>query len=107
MNTYSPPHRFSTNSGPGPIVRRHWLGELGVSDATARLRRQRLIHHLHDLGPRPVDEFLREFEKAWGIPSGDTLERLEHYAELRLDIVKAAGAGQFPPLPLYELSEVA
>ncbi len=31
---YTNPARFSTKAPPGPIVRRHWLGDTDLSDPT-------------------------------------------------------------------------
>jgi hypothetical protein len=55
----------------------------------ARLRH--LAGRLHDLGPRPLYEFLREIERG-----ADLLQRLERYAELDPAIVAAIGAYAIP-----------
>ena len=50
-----------------------------------------LAKRLHDLGPRPLYEFLRE------VASGsDPIDRLEIYARLDPAIVRALGGDQFP-----------
>ena len=57
----------------------------------ARLRR--LAERLHSLGPRPTFELLKEIANG-----GDLWRRLERYAELDPEIVRAIGADEMPPL---------
>ena len=84
-----------------PILERHWPG---VSEALdARQRHQRLVEHLHDLGPRPVGELLAELAQVHGI-SEDVDRRLERYGQLRADVVQALGVDRYlaPPLHIVE-----
>jgi hypothetical protein len=60
----------------------------------ARLRRQRLIEHLHRLGPAPLGHFLHEVEVATGT---DVTARLETYSALPADFIRAYGGDQFAP----------
>jgi hypothetical protein len=64
-------------------------------DARARIRRRRLIEHLHRLGPQPLGYFLAEIEGATGT---DVTARLERYARLPADFIKACGGDQYPPM---------
>ena len=57
----------------------------------ARLRH--LAQRLHSLGPRPIFELLKEIANG-----GDLWRRLERYAELDPEIVRAIGADEMPPL---------
>jgi hypothetical protein len=60
----------------------------------ARMRRQRLVLHLHRLGPSPLGHFIREVEVATG---ADVTARLERYAEIDPEFVRALGGDQFAP----------
>jgi hypothetical protein len=64
------------------------------SQAENRLRRQRHVEHLHDLGPSPLGHFLREIEVA----SGFILDaKLKRYARLPADFIRANGGSDFQP----------
>ena len=63
-------------------------------DARARLRRQRLVEHLHRLGPSPLGHFIREIEVATG---ADVTARLERYARISPEFVKALRGDRFAP----------
>jgi hypothetical protein len=56
----------------------------------ARMRRQRLVLHLHRLGPKPLFHFLNEVERG-----ADLWPHLERYAALPPDFIKAHGGDQF------------
>jgi hypothetical protein len=58
----------------------------------ARLRRQRLIAHLHKLGVAPLAYFLREVEAGASIP-----DHLERYARIDPEFVRALGGDRFGP----------
>jgi hypothetical protein len=62
--------------------------------AVVRLRRQRLVEHLHRLGPSPLGHFIREVEVATG---ADVTARLERYSEIDPEFVRALGGDQFAP----------
>jgi hypothetical protein len=56
-------------------------------------RRQRLVEHLHRLGPAPLCYFLREVENGASIP-----EHLERYSRIDPDFVRALGGDRFAPV---------
>jgi hypothetical protein len=58
-----------------------------------RLRRQRLVEHLHRLGPAPLGYFLREVENGASIH-----EHLERYAKIDPEFVRACGGDRHPPV---------
>jgi hypothetical protein len=58
----------------------------------SRLRRQRLVEHLHRLGPAPLGHFLREIENGASIP-----DRLEAYAQIDPAFVRALGGDRYAP----------
>jgi hypothetical protein len=62
-----------------------------MRDAPADLRLRRLAAALHELGPRPIYEFLREVEAG-----ADVRARLEAYARLPAGFVRANGGDKFP-----------
>ena len=76
-----------------------------VANTTTDPRFQRLVEHLHALGPRPIGEFLLEL--AAGDPDMEiTIQaNLERYARLDADMVKAIGGDRFPAIPLHTVSE--
>jgi hypothetical protein len=64
-----------------------------MRDAPADLRLRRLAAALHDLGPRPLFEFLREVEAG-----ADVRARLEAYARLPAGFIRENGGDQFQPV---------
>ena len=60
---------------------------------------ERQVEHLHRLGPRPTAELLIEIARCTG-QSSFIAHRLEEYARLDRDILRALGADRFPPMPL-------
>ncbi|NUB05632.1 hypothetical protein FW320_05495 [Azospirillum sp. Vi22] len=68
-------------------------------NAATELRLQRLVTHLHSLGPRAMTELLTEFATAHGAEA-DLLDRLERYARLDPGMSGAFGGDRFPPRPL-------
>jgi hypothetical protein len=66
----------------------------------ARMRRQRLVEHLHRLGPCPLGHFIREVEDAARV---DVTHRLERYAEIDPEFVRALGGDKLPPRFLHAL----
>jgi hypothetical protein len=57
------------------------------------MRRQRLVEHLHRLGPAPLGYFLREVEAGANIP-----DHLERYARIDPEFVRALGGDKFAPI---------
>src|ERR1700730_11304257 len=72
-----------TNLIPHNRVPTQWLN---------RLRRQRLVEHLHRLGPSPLAHFLREIETG-----ADIYVTLEQCAALPADFIRAYGGDRFAP----------
>jgi hypothetical protein len=68
--------------------------------ARNRMRRQRLVEHLHRLGPAPLGHFLREIEAGANIA-----DHLERYAEIDPEFVRALGGSDFVPF-LHRVPEV-
>jgi hypothetical protein len=64
-----------------------------VLQARRRARRQRLVEHLHRLGPCPLDYFVREIEGGADIDSV-----LLAYRKIDPGFVRAFGGDQFPPV---------
>ena len=60
------------------------------------LRRDRLVLHLHRLGPRPVSELLKELLGTDAELQADALFLLEKYGALDPEIVRALDADSFP-----------
>jgi hypothetical protein len=80
-----PPQKKQRKSG-GRAMRQRGI------DARARLRRQRLVEHLHRLGPAPLGHFLREVEN--GASNSDHLER---YSRIDPEFVRALGGDRYAP----------
>jgi hypothetical protein len=64
-----------------------------AEQARQRLRRQRLVLHLHRLGPSPLGHFLREVENGANIP-----DHLERYAKIDPAFVRALGGDRYAPV---------
>ncbi len=61
------------------------------------LRHDRLVRHLHQLGPKPVSEFLKELVGNDDGLQADALFLLEKYGSLDADLVRALDADTFAP----------
>ncbi len=61
------------------------------------LRRDRLVLHLHRLGPKPVSEYLKELVGNDDGLQDDALFLLEKYGSLDPEIVRVLDADTFPP----------
>jgi len=100
-----------------PILSLHWFGILPRPQANDRqaapvgpiaagivadLAFQRDIERLHELGPRPQYELLREVERRYGC-ARFIRERVKRYADLDPEIVAALGGDVFPPAPIREV----
>ncbi len=86
-----PPYPTADHFSHRPRVRSKPLGG-PLSD----LRRDRLVLHLHQLGPRPVSEYLKELVGNDDGLQADALFLLEKYAALDPAIVRALDADSFP-----------
>lgn len=62
------------------------------AESMRRLRRQRLVEHLHRLGPAPLGHFLREVENGANIP-----DHLERYAKIDPAFVRALSGDRYAP----------
>ena len=62
-------------------------------------RYERQVVRVHALGPRPLAELLSEIAAATGEP-GLIADRLQAYAQLDPETVRAVGGDRFPPMPL-------
>ena len=67
------------------------------SRAIPDVRLRHLAQRLHDLGPRPLCELLREI-----ISGADPVHRLERYAALDAQVVKALGGDHCATLRVLE-----
>ena len=72
--------------------------------ASRRMRRQRYVERLCQLGPRVVAELLDELDRHHQL-GGDLDDRLERYAQLDATVLAALGADRFPALPLRCVGE--
>ena len=70
-----------------------------MDEPVAGPRFERQVKHLHNLGPRAVAEFLSEIATTTG-QSRFIAARLQVYAKLDPEIVRAVGGDRFPPMPL-------
>ena len=92
MNAVAPVNVMPAAQGEG-----HPGGHL--DEPTTGPRWERMIEHIHSLGPRPLAELLAEIAAATGEP--DLIaDRLQAYASLDPAVLRAVGADRFPPMPL-------
>ena len=89
-------HDERKGDGAGPPSRRQ-------DPAPAGIKFQRLVGHLHALGPRPVAELLTELVGADEQARSDVLHLLEKYGGLDAALVHALGGSGFPAPPLHEV----
>lgn len=71
--------------------------------ATTAVKFQRLVGHLHALGPRPVAELLTELVGTDEQARRDVFCLLEKYHALNPELVRALGGSGFPAPPLHEV----
>ncbi len=71
--------------------------------AEGRLRRQRLVEQVHQLGARVVFELIDELDHAHDL-GNDLDERLARYADLNSDLLVALGGDRFPASPIRAVS---
>ncbi len=89
-------HRKRKSNGAAPPSRRH-------DPATAEIKFQRLVGHLHALGPRPVAELLTELVGTDEQARRDVFCLLEKYGGLDAALVDILGGSGFPAPPLHEV----
>ncbi len=92
MNAVAPVNVMPAAQGDG-----HPGGHL--DEPTTGPRWEHLVERVHALGVRPLAELLVEIATATG-QSSFIAHRLEEYARLDPEIVRALGADSFPPMPL-------
>ena len=69
------------------------------SQALARLRRQHHVEQIHRLGARVLFELVDELGRVHGL--GDDLDRrLERYAGVDPEVLRAVGGDRFPAPPM-------
>ncbi len=123
MNSYTTALRVATDSDNSavestpadldpaahPIIAKHWFGieplrPIGevAAEVVADLQFRRHVQRLHGLGDRVLGEFLAEISAERGIR---TLidQKLDTYAELDPEVLKAAGGDEFWHPPLREV----
>jgi hypothetical protein len=61
------------------------------AESMRRLRRQRLVEHLHRLGPSPLGYFPREVENGANIS-----DHLERYSRIDPEFVRALAGDRYP-----------
>ena len=74
-------------------------------DPLADPRFQRLVRHLHALGPRPVGEFLIELVANDPDMVAAVQVNLERYHHLNTATVRALDCDQWPAPPIHEVQE--
>jgi hypothetical protein len=85
---------------PHTIAQNRFAAQARSAAALSRLRRQRLVEHLHRLGPAPLAHFIREVELATG---RNLTAQLERYGEIDPEFVRALGGNKFAPIvPLID-----
>ncbi len=89
-------HRKRKSNGTATPSRHH-------DPATTAIKFQRLVGHLHALGPRPVAELLTELVGTDEQARRDVLHLLEKYGGLDPALVRALGGSGFPAPPLHEV----
>ena len=92
-----------------PIIVRHWLGveplhPVGqiAAEVVADLTFRRKVERLHRLGPRVVGELLAELGVERSIMP-TIHEKLERYANINPQTLRAVGGDDFWPAPLHEV----
>jgi len=90
------PLSLSCGEADLPTIARNHLATQAQFAAVQRLRRQRLVAHLHQLGPSPLFHSLNEVER------GALPEHLERYARLDPDFIRTLGGTDFVQ-PLHVL----
>jgi hypothetical protein len=70
--------------------------------AARRLRRQRQVEAIYQLGPRVLLELLNEIDRHNGL-GNDLDQRLAEYAAIDPVALAATGGDRFPPPPIREV----
>jgi hypothetical protein len=68
------------------------------TQAQQRLRREHLVRRVHLLGARVLYEFVDELDRVHGLGT-DLDRRLERYAQLNPDLLRAVGGDRFASAP--------
>ena len=96
MNVLPDSHVESKGAGAAPPSKHH-------DSTTTAIKFQRLVGHLHRLGPRPVAELLTELVGTDEQARSDVLHLLEKYGGLDPALVRALGGSGFPAPPIHEV----
>ncbi len=80
-----------------PLIRRLSTDKYG--EVITGPRFEYMVEHLHRLGPRPIAELLIEIARCTG-HSSLIADRIQAYAGLDRELVRALGGDRFPPMPL-------
>ena len=70
-----------------------------LDEPTTGPRWERMIEHIHSLGPRAVAELFAEIAAVTG-QHVRVVDRVEEYSRLDPEIIRFLGADRFPPMPL-------
>jgi hypothetical protein len=100
MEVVQNPTGNSKSNGAAPPSRCH-------DPATTAVNFQRLVGHLHALGPRPVAELLTELVGTDEQAHRDVFHLLEKYGALDPALVRALDGSGFPVPPLHAVAEPA
>ena len=90
--------RFDTSEYTAPITNTQH-DSAAITAALSGPRQERQITLIHALGPRVFAELLGDIARRTG-QSSFIAHRLEEYARLDRDILRAVGGDRFPPMPL-------
>ncbi len=96
MAVLQTPTKNSKGAVAAPPSRHH-------DQATTAVKFQRLVGHLHALGPRPVAELLAELVGHDEQARSDVFCLLEKYSGLDPALVRALGGSGFPAPPIHEV----
>lgn len=92
------------DNGNAPVSTRPSL-DLQASRENRRLRRQCAVERVHRLGARVVYELLDEIDRYHDL--GDDLDcRLDRYAALNPDVLRALGGDRLPAPPIHRVGGV-
>ena len=83
----------------GRLFEAKYTQTLSTAQPLAGPRFERQVERLHNLGPRPLAEILAEIAAVTGRPD-IVADRLQAYAQLDPEILRAVGADRFPPMAL-------
>ncbi len=93
--------------GTHPIIAKHWFGVEPLrpdgpiaAEVVADLRFRRKVQRVHRLGDRVFGELLAEIGAERDITTIID-QKLDAYAEIEPEVLKAAGGDDFSPVPIH------